>query len=161
MGGTWRKFQKLIPSPGTLPSLPLPPSTPAPGFVDVAADGCKLTLSSPQPLPFQSFTSFCKYTSASSPHPLHLPCHALWLPGGAGVHLRIFLRLKAVNTLLDIAANSVSISLCVSLSHTHNCIYNFKGLAISSKPSQKLVHDFCFNRPSLESSEDAGHHKDG
>lgn len=135
MGGTWRKFQKLISSPGTLPSLLLPPSTPAPGFVDVAADGCKLTLSSPQPLPFQSFSSSCKYTLASSPQLLHLPL-ATWR---GRRHLRIFLRLKAVNTVLDIAVNFVSLCLSlISLSHTHNCIYNFKGLAISMKPSQKL-----------------------
>lgn len=51
MGGTWRKFEKLTPSPGT--PLPLfPPSLPGLRGVDVAAEGYELTLSSPTtPIP--------------------------------------------------------------------------------------------------------------
>ena len=139
MGGTWRKFQKLISSPGTLPSLPLLLSTPAPGFVDVAADGCKLTLSSPSTTPISKLFILLQihlgFQSPPSPSPTSCPL-ATWR---SRRQLRIFLRLKAVNTLLDIAVNFVSLCLSlISLSHTHNCIYNFKGLAISMKPSQKL-----------------------
>lgn len=126
VGGTWRKFQKLIPSPGTLPSSPLPPSTPAPGFVDVAADGCKLTLSSPQPLPFQKFCILPANTPRLpvpiSPSPTSCPL-ATWRGRRPFENI---LRLKAVNTLL-ILPLTLSLFLCVSLSHTHNCIYNFKG----------------------------------
>lgn len=53
VGGTWRKFQKLIPSPGPPPSHPtLPPSAPALSMWQLMAE---LTLSSPSHFYFKLF----------------------------------------------------------------------------------------------------------
>lgn len=108
----------------------------------------ELTLSSPNHSRFKVF-----HPPANTPL-LPVPTHSIFhiMPSGylEGQHpFENMLRPKAVNILFYTAA--VSASFCLCLSHTHYCIYKFKGFAGAFKPIQKLVCGFWFKRPSFES----------
>lgn len=117
MGGTWRKFEKLTPSPGT--PLPLfPSSLPRLHGVDVAAEGYKLTLSSPT-TPIPKFFILLQIGFCFQQPPLHLPHHAVWLSEG----LWIRLRLKALNTRVFSLILCLARSSCRSLALSHTYIH--------------------------------------